>query len=172
MSMNFCRGPATYKRKVELVVFAVTTYFSFATAALWWDFEARPLLVWNQISTKELLSGQLRHRLSTAISKDSGKTWTHFRNLESLDDRDSPGPGERFRTFIEQYAPGASLEIRRRDMYRLRSAILHGSALMTMDQDSHLGWAPPEQNETDLMDELWGLTRNAMRNWLKKPPLI
>ena len=27
-----------------------------------------------------------RHRLSTAISKDDGKTWMHHRNLESLDD--------------------------------------------------------------------------------------
>jgi len=45
------------------------------------------LLVWSQASTEEMLSGLSRHRLSTAISKDDGKTWSHFRNLESLDDR-------------------------------------------------------------------------------------
>ncbi len=45
------------------------------------------LLVWNQVSAKEILSGLHRHRLSTAISKDQGETWEHFRNLESLDNR-------------------------------------------------------------------------------------
>jgi hypothetical protein len=44
-------------------------------------------LIWNQISTEEILSGLSRHRLSTAISKDEGTSWSHFRNLESLDDR-------------------------------------------------------------------------------------
>jgi len=45
------------------------------------------LLVWNQASTKEILTGLSRHRLSTAVSKDEGETWSHFRNLESMDDR-------------------------------------------------------------------------------------
>lgn len=45
------------------------------------------LLVWNQASTEEILAGLARHRLSTAITNDSGATWHHFRNLESLDDR-------------------------------------------------------------------------------------
>jgi hypothetical protein len=45
------------------------------------------LLIWNQASAEEILAGLSRHRLSTAISKDGGATWTHFQNLESLDDR-------------------------------------------------------------------------------------
>jgi BNR repeat protein len=45
------------------------------------------LLVWNQASGEEILAGLSRHRLSTAISRDDGTTWTHFNNLESLDDR-------------------------------------------------------------------------------------
>jgi len=85
--------------------------------------------------------------------------------IESLGER-SLRPTVRFRNFIEQYAPGASLENRRNEMYALRSDILHGSGLMEMDQDAHFGWAPPEQKERDLMNELWGLTRVAMRNWL------
>jgi len=88
--------------------------------------------------------------------------------IESLGER-SLRPTKRFSTFIERYAPGASLENRRR-MYDPRSDILHGSGLMEMDQDAHFGWAPPEQKERDLMDEIWGLTRIAMRNWLKNPP--
>ena len=88
--------------------------------------------------------------------------------VEALGER-SLRPTKRFSTFIERYAPGASLENRRRTMYDLRSDILHGSALMEMDQDADFGWAPPEEKDRALMKELWGLTRIAMRNWLKSP---
>ena len=88
--------------------------------------------------------------------------------VEALGERASH-PTARFRNFIERYAPGASLEKRRTEMYALRSDILHGSGLVEMDQDGDFGWAPPEQKERNLIDELWGLTRIAMRNWLKNP---
>ncbi len=45
------------------------------------------LAIWNQASTEEILSGLHRHRLSCAISRDDGRSWEHFRNLESLDNR-------------------------------------------------------------------------------------
>jgi hypothetical protein len=89
--------------------------------------------------------------------------------IESLTDKTSKGARERFRNFIEKYAPGAALEHRRNEMYSHRSEILHGDSLMEMDQDAGFGWAPPEQNEQDLLDELWGLTRIALRNWLRNP---
>jgi len=88
--------------------------------------------------------------------------------VEALGDR-ALGPTARFQTFLERYAPGKSLEPRRKEMYALRSDILHGSGLLTMDQEFHLGWAPPELKERNLMEELWGLTRIAARNWLKNP---
>ena len=43
------------------------------------------LMIWNQSSRMEILNGFHRHRLSSAISKDEGRTWTRFKNLESLD---------------------------------------------------------------------------------------
>jgi hypothetical protein len=43
---------------------------------------------------------------------------------------------------------------------------------MEMDQDADLGWAPPEENERNLMEELWHLTRIAVRNWLRNPPPV
>ena len=89
--------------------------------------------------------------------------------IEALGER-ALKPTERFRNFIETYAPGASLENRRKEMYALRSDILHGSGLMRMDQDTDFGWGPPEQDEKDIMEELAGLTRMAVRNWLKNPP--
>ena len=45
------------------------------------------LCVWNQVSAREIADGLGRMRMSLAVSKDDGKTWTHFKNLESLDDR-------------------------------------------------------------------------------------
>ncbi len=81
-----------------------------------------------------------------------------------------PGATERFRAFFEKYAPGAALRSRRSKMYDLRSRILHGSHLMQLDQDLAFGWDPPGWNEHELHEELWGLTRVAMRNWLKTPP--
>ena len=45
------------------------------------------LMIWNQASRQEILSGLHRTRLSCAVSRNEGETWTNFKNLESLDDR-------------------------------------------------------------------------------------
>lgn len=50
------------------------------------------LLIVNQATPEEIQLGMARHRLSTAISKDDGKTWAHFQNLESLDDESGLEP--------------------------------------------------------------------------------
>lgn len=81
-----------------------------------------------------------------------------------------PGATERFRAFFEEYARGAALRSRRTEMYSLRSDILHGNKLMQLDQDLAFGWDPPWWNERKLNEELWGLTRVAVRNWLRNPP--
>ena len=39
--------------------------------------------VWNQVSTREIEAGGRRCRLSSAVSKDGGATWEHFRTIES-----------------------------------------------------------------------------------------
>jgi hypothetical protein len=81
-----------------------------------------------------------------------------------------PGATQRFKDFFDIYAPDATLAKRRYDMYSLRSGILHGGDLMQLDQDLAFGWDPPWWNERELHEELWSLTRIALRNWLKKPP--
>jgi hypothetical protein len=81
-----------------------------------------------------------------------------------------PGATRRFKDFFDIYAPGATLAKRRDNMYSLRSDILHGSDLMQLDQDLAFGWDPPWWNERELHEELWRLTRIALRNWLKNPP--
>ncbi|MFH0966014.1 MAG: sialidase family protein, partial [Planctomycetota bacterium] len=40
------------------------------------------LLVWNQVSGDEMRGGYSRGRLSSAISRDDGKTWEHFRTID------------------------------------------------------------------------------------------
>ncbi len=42
------------------------------------------LFVWNQISREENRRGFRRNRASSAISKDEGKSWTHFKNLAAI----------------------------------------------------------------------------------------
>src|SRR5207245_2007957 len=91
--------------------------------------------------------------------------------VEALTPQGKTRPTAKFREFIEKYAPGAALETRRKEMYSLRSDIVHGSALMQMDQDAYFGWDPVEFKEDELLRELWALTQVAMRNWLKSPPL-
>ena len=44
------------------------------------------LMIWNQAARQDILTGLHRMRLSCAISKDEGKGWETFKNLELLDD--------------------------------------------------------------------------------------
>ncbi len=41
------------------------------------------LIIWNQVSGDEIRAGYRRGRLSTAISKDDGKTWQHYRTIDT-----------------------------------------------------------------------------------------
>ncbi len=86
---------------------------------------------------------------------------------------ENPGATKRFRVFLEQYAPGLALSSSRSKMYDVRSRILHGSELMQLDQHRAIvfGWDPPWFNESELYNDLWRLTRVALRNWLKKTQL-
>ena len=43
------------------------------------------MVLWNQHSRAEIRKGFRRSRLSTAISRDEGKTWEHFKNLECIE---------------------------------------------------------------------------------------
>ena len=42
------------------------------------------LIVWNQVSGDEIRAGYRRGRLSSAVSSDDGKTWKHFRTIDSV----------------------------------------------------------------------------------------
>jgi hypothetical protein len=89
--------------------------------------------------------------------------------VEALTEGNGPGATRRFIDFFDTYSPGAVLEQRRRAMYRLRSAILHGSKLMELDEVLAFGLRPGDWAERDLQTDLWQLTNSAVRNWLKSP---
>jgi hypothetical protein len=111
--------------------------------------------------------------LVSAVESLTDRGTTHrvyCKECERVREHEEPGATETFRAFFDNYAPGAALRARRSKMYALRSDILHGSSLMHLDQDLRFGWDPPEWNERELHRELWGLTRVALRNWLRNPP--
>jgi hypothetical protein len=66
------------------------------------------LVIWNQASPEEILSGWHRRRLSCAISSDDGKTWKHHRNLEGRDEKTviKPPPIKVYRMEKYRYAEG------------------------------------------------------------------
>jgi hypothetical protein len=49
------------------------------------------LCVWNQVSGEEIRRGYRRGRLSAAISRDDGQTWTNFKTIEVSDGLDDVG---------------------------------------------------------------------------------
>jgi hypothetical protein len=89
--------------------------------------------------------------------------------IESLINTSGLGSAKRFRSFLQTHAPGATHAARRNQMYDLRSGILHGSRLMRIDTDIALGWDPPWWDERELHEEMWTVTRVAVRNWLRNP---
>ena len=89
-------------------------------------------------------------------------------------DHEFPGPTRLFRNFLDTYASDASLVEEREQinqMYEMRSAILHGSDVMELDQSiPTMTWSPWGFKEQELYNSTWKVTRAALRNWLKSPP--
>jgi hypothetical protein len=51
------------------------------------------LVVWTQQSEREIKQGFIRTRLSSAISRNQGRIWEHFQNVESLHEETHVEPG-------------------------------------------------------------------------------
>jgi len=137
----------------------------FDRAAFWMDAAARQ---WNTSVSSSFAS------LVSAVEALTERGATHrvyCAQCQTDRTHEVPGAIERFRSLFETYAPDAALRKRRTQMYELRSGISHGGELMQMDHDLDFGWDPPGWNERELHSELWSITRLAMRNWLKKPPV-
>lgn len=135
----------------------------FDRAAFWVDVALRQWAISVSSSFASLVS---------AAESLTGRGTTHRVYCEECKDNrghEVPGATERYRAFIDMYAPGPSLRSGRNDVSSLRGGILHGGKLMQLDQDLAFGWDPPGWSERELHDELWGRTRVALRNWLRDP---
>jgi len=135
----------------------------FDRATFWMDMASRQWTISVSASFAALVSAV------ESLTARSTRHRVYCEQCQDLFHHEVPGATERFRAFFEQYAPGPALRHRRTEMYALRSGILHGSELMQLDQDLAFGWDPPYWNERELHDELWRVTRVALRNWLKAP---
>jgi hypothetical protein len=159
------RVPADLDQSICLYLqLSPTNRAKFDRATFWIDMASRQWTISMSSSFASLVS---------AVESLTDRGTIHRVYCEKCKDHrqhEVPGNVERFRAFFENYAPGAALRSRRSKMYSLRSGILHGSELMQLDQDLAFGWDPPWWNERELHEELWGLTRAALRNWLKNPP--
>ena len=136
----------------------------FDRATYWMDMASRQWNISVSVSFAALVS---------AVESLTKRGKTHRFNCPTCllpTQHEVPGATQRFKDFIETYAPGAGLAKQRNDMYDLRSGILHGSELMQIDRGLTFGWDPPGWNERELHSELWSLTRACLRNWLKSPP--
>ena len=85
------------------------------------------LCIWNQESEDEVKRGQVRTRLSSAVSRDGGRVWEFFQNIESLHEttRVEPGPIHPVRP-VELYPHAAGLGALRRDGEFVDHADTHG----------------------------------------------
>jgi hypothetical protein len=135
----------------------------FDRAAFWLDAVSRQ---WTFSISSSFAS------LVIALESLTGQGTSHQTKCNECDwtgTHDVPGATARLRMFFADYAPGISPETLAK-IPRFRGAIVHGGTLMQLDQDRAFGWDPPELEETELIRELGGLTKVALRNWLKNPP--
>jgi hypothetical protein len=135
----------------------------FDRAAYWMDIASRQ---WNISMSASFVA------LFSAIESLTERSDVHqFRCpiCASPCEHEAPGGKERFIAFFERCAGHAVLRSRLSEMYSLRSRILDEGELMKLDQELAFGWDPPWWNERELYQELWSLTRGALRNWLKNP---
>jgi hypothetical protein len=130
----------------------------FDRAAFWLDMSSRQ---WT-ISVSAAFAAYV-----SAIEALTERGLTHQFNCPICGDptqHEVPGSTRRFEDFINTYAPGTGF---RKEMYGLRSGILHGSKLIELDYALAFGWDPPWWNQRELIWNLSTITRIALRNWLK-----
>lgn len=135
-----------------------STRVKFDRAAFWMDMASRQ---WSMSMSASFASHV------SAVEALTGRGVTHSNYCEQCRDirqHEVPGSTKIFQSFFETYAPGPITASRRSEMYSMRSKILHESQLMQLDQDTAFGWDPPGWNERELHEDLWSLTRIALRN--------
>jgi hypothetical protein len=133
----------------------------FDRAAYWFYLAARQ---WEMSASASFVS------LVSAIEAFVGRGKIHTLKCPKCNknfDHEVPGAIQRFKDFLEKYAPGSGLNKQRNEMYALRSKIAHGSGLLMLDSEHYSRWDPASESERNLQSDLWSVTKMAMLNWLK-----
>ena len=133
----------------------------FDRAAYWMSMASRQWEVSMSLSFTALVSAV------EALTDRGVQHKIHCPDCDKTVSHESPGATERFRAFLAHYAEGTLDKGRQSEIYALRSGILHGSSLITLDFDLAHGWDPPWWNERQLHSDLWRVTSAALRNWLR-----
>ena len=133
----------------------------FDRAAYWMSMAARQWEVSTSLSFTALVSAV------EALTEHGVQHRIHCPDCNKAIPHDAPGATERFRAFFSRHAAGTLDRGRQGEIYALRSGILHGSNLITLDFDLAHGWDPPWWNERELHGDLWRVTSAALRNWLQ-----
>jgi len=79
-----------------------------------------------------------------------------------------PGPTRLFNQFLDKYAPAA--ETGRRELYRVRSGMTHGSRPpFLVDVEIHSSFLPHEFEEREHVTDASFAAKIALHNWLRDP---
>ena len=114
------------------------------------------LVIWNQISAEEIKKGYSRGRLSTAVSRDEGKSWESFRTVElsgGMEDikRVDPPPVKYIRALPNLgELPG---DFTRSHYPQL--AFVHGKVVMIYSHDRYVDGKPVRQYKIKVVPEEW-----------------
>ena len=133
----------------------------FDRAAYWFDLAARQ---WEMSASASYVS------LVSAIEAFVGRGEIHTLHCPECDkkiDHEVPGVIQRFKCFLERYAPDSGQNKQRNEMYGLRSKIAHGSGILLLDNEHYSGWDSVSESELQLQRDLWSVTKIALLNWLK-----
>lgn len=80
-----------------------------------------------------------------------------------------PGPTEKFKQFVDHYAPSATAK-NRKSLYSLRSQITHGGRLLHGDRNAWgMTFTGRKISDWASADEIRGIARVVLINWLAKP---
>jgi hypothetical protein len=79
------------------------------------------------------------------------------------------GPTRRFKEFLDKYAPGGGTGAEIRELYRIRSGLVHGSTLLHHDSPMGSGMLAFVSNEREPMDRLSRVVTISLVNWLSDP---
>jgi hypothetical protein len=110
----------------------------------------------------------LNHARQVAALSPSASAIAAVQAVETLLPPGDASIGERFKQFLLEYAPGKANDVARKQLYRFRSKLTHGGALLVgeLRQIAFGDFVPRSWDERDVVEQAVTLARLAGVNWL------